>query len=128
MKLSRNIQLILYALIFYLFIFLTHRFGILINDYILHIINVSLIYVILTVSLNLINGFTGQFSIGHMGFAAVGAYISGILTTLIWKIKPTNLQSYVLFFIAMIIGGICAMGIGYLIGLPTLRLRGDYLA
>lgn len=128
MKLSRNLKLIIYALVFYLFVYLTHRFGILINDYILHIINVSLIYVILTVSLNLINGFTGQFSIGHMGFAAVGAYISGILTTLVWKIKPDNLFNYILFIIAMLIGGVCAMGIGYLIGLPTLRLRGDYLA
>ncbi len=128
MRLSKNLKLILYALVFYFFIFLTHRFGILINDYLLHIINVSLIYVILTVSLNLINGFTGQFSIGHMGFAAVGAYISGILTTLIWKITPNNLFNYILFIIAMLIGGISAMGIGYLIGLPTLRLRGDYLA
>jgi branched-chain amino acid transport system permease protein len=128
MKISRNYKLIFYALIFYFLVFLSHRFGFLINDYILHIINVSLIYVILTVSLNLINGFTGQFSIGHMGFAAVGAYISGILTTLIWKIKPTNLSNYILFIIAMLIGGLCAMGIGYLLGLPTLRLRGDYLA
>jgi branched-chain amino acid transport system permease protein len=128
MKISRNYKLIFYALIFYFLVFLSHRFGFLINDYILHIINISLIYVILTVSLNLINGFTGQFSIGHMGFAAVGAYISGILTTLIWKIKPTNLSNYILFIIAMLIGGLCAMGIGYLLGLPTLRLRGDYLA
>jgi len=128
MKLSRNLQLIIYSIIFYLFVYLTHRFGILINDYLLHIINVSLIYVILTVSLNLINGFTGQFSIGHMGFAAVGAYISGIFTTLIWKIKPDSILNYILFIVAMLIGGLCAMVIGYLIGLPTLRLRGDYLA
>jgi branched-chain amino acid transport system permease protein len=98
------------------------------NDYIMQIINLSLVYVILTVSLNLINGFTGQFSIGHMGFAAVGAYISAILTTLVFKVAPKTVNGYVVFIFAMIIGGLAAALIGFLIGIPTLRLRGDYLA
>lgn len=127
MKLSKNIKLIIYCLIFYIIVFSLNRINI-INDYFLHIINLSLVYVILTVSLNLINGFTGQFSIGHMGFAAVGAYISGILTTLIWKINPSNPINYLLFILALIIGSVVAGGIGFLLGLPTLRLRGDYLA
>jgi len=127
MKFNRNLKLLFYCLIFYIIIFLLNRFNIM-NDYILHIINLSLVYVILTVSLNLINGFTGQFSIGHMGFAAVGAYISGILTTLVWKINPSNPFNYLLFFVALIIGSIAAGVIGFLLGLPTLRLRGDYLA
>ncbi len=128
MRLKRDIKFLLYCLIFYIVIFSLNRYQIIINDYILNIINLSLVYVILTVSLNLINGFTGQFSIGHMGFAAVGAYISGVLTTIIWKIDPTNPLNYILFFIALIIGSIASGLIGFLLGLPTLRLRGDYLA
>ena len=76
------------------------------------------INIILAVSLNLINGFTGQFSIGHAGFMAVGAYVAAVLTV--------KLQ---LSFLVAIIGGAAAAGfLGFLIGLPTLRLDGDYLA
>jgi len=76
------------------------------------------INIILAVSLNLINGFTGQFSIGHAGFMAVGAYVSAVLTV--------KLQ---LPFLAAIVGGALGAGaLGFAIGLPTLRLRGDYLA
>lgn len=76
------------------------------------------INIILAVSLNLINGFTGQFSIGHAGFMAVGAYVSAVLTV--------KLQ---LPFLAAIVGGALGAGVlGFAIGLPTLRLRGDYLA
>ncbi|MDF2568805.1 MAG: urea transporter, permease protein UrtC [Sporomusa sp.] len=76
------------------------------------------INIILAVSLNLINGFTGQFSIGHAGFMAVGAYLSAVLTV-----------KFQLPFIAAIMGGALAAGaLGFAIGLPTLRLNGDYLA
>ncbi|HRS65079.1 MAG TPA: branched-chain amino acid ABC transporter permease [Spirochaetia bacterium] len=105
------------------------------TDYIVQIINISLINVILAVSLNLINGFTGQFSIGHMGFAAVGAYTSATVTTLIAKVTPRlpytefiNINGYIVFILALLLGGIVAAGIGFLIGFPSLRLKGDYLA
>ena len=76
------------------------------------------INIILAVSLNLINGFTGQFSIGHAGFMAVGAYVSAVLTV-----------KFQLPFLVAFIGGAAGAGIlGFLIGLPTLRLDGDYLA
>jgi len=76
------------------------------------------INIILAVSLNLINGFTGQLSLGHAGFMAVGAYVSVILTNMLDM--P---------FIAGIIAGCLAAGVaGFLIGVPTLRLKGDYLA
>ena len=76
------------------------------------------INIILAVSLNLINGFTGQFSIGHAGFMAVGAYVGAVLTV--------KLQ---LPFVIAILGGAAAAGfLGFVIGLPTLRLDGDYLA
>ncbi|MCR4440806.1 MAG: branched-chain amino acid ABC transporter permease [Peptococcaceae bacterium] len=76
------------------------------------------INIILAVSLNLINGFTGQFSIGHAGFMAIGAYASAILTV----------KFHQPFFLAILAGAAAAAFIGFLIGLPTLRLKGDYLA
>lgn len=100
------------------------------GDFPMIIINMSLIYVILTTSLNLINGFAGQFSIGHMGFAGVGAYVSGVLTTLIWQLTintPLIIQ-IPLFTIALLAGGVAAAIVGFLISIPSFRLRGDYLA
>lgn len=76
------------------------------------------INIILVVSLNLINGFTGQFSIGHAGFMAIGAYLSAVLTV-----------KFQMPFIIAIAGGALGAGVlGFAIGLPTLRLNGDYLA
>jgi len=115
------------AVLFYAVIELLYSFD-LMNGYILHIINQSLIYVILAVSLNLINGITGQFSLGHMGFAGVGAYVSGTLTTLIFKINPSVPGGMMIFVLSIIAGGIAAAFIGFLIGFPSLRLKGDYLA
>ena len=74
--------------------------------------------VIMAVSLNLITGFTGQFTLGHAGFMAVGAYCSAILTV----------KLGVPFPISILAGALLAALFGVLIGLPTLRLRGDYLA
>ena len=84
------------------------------------ILAVSLICIniILAVSLNLINGYTGQFSIGHAGFLAVGAYTGAIMTV---KLGFP-------FEAALIVGTVAAGFLGFLIGLPTLRLNGDYLA
>lgn len=76
------------------------------------------IYIIMAVSLNLINGITGQFSIGHAGFMSIGAYTSAIVTV---KLGGP-------LYLALIVGALSAGVAGVLIGLPTLRLKGDYLA
>jgi branched-chain amino acid transport system permease protein len=101
------------------------------------------INIILAVSLNLINGTTGQFSIGHAGFMAVGAYASAGLTkfggSALEAHRPgllhpaqadlgTALLGYGFFALALLAGGMVAAGLGLCVGLPTLRLRGDYLA
>jgi len=87
------------------------------------------INVILVVSLNLINGFTGQFSLGHAGFMAVGAYSSATWSTLlIPALGWSNLWGGLNLFIGLIVGGVFAGAVGFLVGLPSLRLRGDYLA
>ncbi|ADI66694.1 ABC transporter permease subunit [Mobiluncus curtisii] len=91
-----------------------------IDSYIFNTMVTICVNIILAVSLNLVTGFTGQFSLGHAGFMAVGAYSTGLIVTAI----PT----YGGFFWGLFVGGIFAASIGFLIGLPTLRLKGDYLA
>jgi branched-chain amino acid transport system permease protein len=127
MRKTKLPRLTIYCAAFYALVQALSLSG-LMNGYILHIINQSLIYVILAVSLNLINGITGQFSLGHMGFAAVGAYVSGAITTLVFKVAPSSPGGYAIFIAAVILGGLAAALVGILIGFPSLRLRGDYLA
>ena len=93
------------------------------------------INVILAVGLNLVNGFTGQFSLGHAGFMAVGAYASAAVTNLLGpKILSDSVQhahpwAAPLFFLAALgVGGVCAALAGLVVGIPSLRLKGDYLA
>jgi branched-chain amino acid transport system permease protein len=78
------------------------------------------INIVLAVSLNLITGFTGQFSLGHAGFMAIGAYTTALVTM--------NVDSTAGFIGGLLLGGVIAACVGFLIGLPTLRLRGDYIA
>lgn len=78
--------------------------------------------IMLAVSLNLVTGFLGELTLGHAGFMSIGAY-AGALFTL-----NTELPDFPAIILAMIIGGIVAAVFGFLIGVPVLRLRGDYLA
>jgi len=91
-------------------------------------IQLILIYVginiILTVSLNLINGYMGEFSVGHAGFMAVGAYIASLLTVHAFPAGAQNL----LFPVAILAGGIGAALVGFLVAIPSFKTRGDYLA
>ncbi len=88
--------------------------------------------VILAVSLNVVNGFTGQFSIGHAGFMAVGAYTSAKITLALTAISiaglPQAVSDQVVFAFALGCGMVTAAVAGLAVGLPSLRLRGDYLA
>jgi len=107
----------------------------LINAYYLDVVLGIGINVILAVSLNLINGYTGQFSLGHAGFMAVGAYTAASITTFA---GPSFLAAFpfaketagtgILFLLALICGGIVAALAGLAVGVPSLRLKGDYLA
>ena len=130
LKLSLNIGcLVLLAA----FLFIADRCF---DSYIIQIINLIAVNAILAVSLNLIYGFTGMFSLGHAGFMAIGAYTCAmfilpvaqkqamyILTPCIW---PFNVM-HAPFFVAVLFGGLIAALIGLLIALPVLRLGGDYL-
>lgn len=90
------------------------------------------INVVLAVSLNLINGFTGQFSMGHAGFMSIGGYLSAYMTTQLEVLHPEWISdpflSSLVFLGALLLGGLGASFAGYLVGLPSLRLKGDYLA
>ncbi|HWR66292.1 MAG TPA: branched-chain amino acid ABC transporter permease [Bellilinea sp.] len=102
---------------------LVPRFG-LVNEYVQLVIIYIGINIILTVSLNLINGYMGEFSVGHAGFMAIGAYVSALFTT---KIIPDNLGA--LFFpLVVLAGGVGAGLIGLLVSVPSFKTRGDYLA
>ncbi len=88
--------------------------------------------VILAVSLNVINGMTGQFSIGHAGFMAVGAYLAGLVSLLTRDDRlgflPEVVSDQVFLVVSLLAGGLAAAVCGLIVGLPSLRLRGDYLA
>ncbi|MSU23706.1 MAG: branched-chain amino acid ABC transporter permease [Opitutus sp.] len=91
------------------------------------------INIILAVSLNLVNGYTGQFSLGHAGFMAVGAYLAAAVSLflgpkLLGASGGTALQQNALFLAALGVGGLSAAFAGLLVGVPSLRLKGDYLA
>lgn len=88
------------------------------NPYALRTSIIALIYIVLALSLNFVVGFAGQLSMGHAAFYAVGAYTTAILTV---DLKFP-------FWIALFFSGVVSAIFGFLIGIPTLRLKGDYLA
>lgn len=83
------------------------------------------IYIILSISLNLTVGVLGELSLGHAGFMCVGAYVGGVFSILT---QDTITVPLIRIILAIVIGGIAAAIFGFLIGIPVLRLRGDYLA
>ncbi len=96
------------------------------NNYDIRILTLGLFMATLAVSLNIINGITGQFSMGHAAFYVVGAYAGGKLTA--DKFDQVGLPPQVWLLIAVVFGAIVAGIAGIVVGLPSLRLKGDYLA
>lgn len=85
-----------------------------------------LVNMIMAMSLNLVNGTSGQFSLGHAGFMAIGAYVGAYLSQH-WALFPEGLTA-LNFFVYTLLGGSLAAVFGFLVGQPSLRLKGDYLA
>lgn len=107
------------------------------STYVTNIIKLSAIYALVGVSMNLVNGFTGLFSLGQAGFMAIGAYVVAMLTTdpagragiyYVVPISPALENVRLPFFAALILGGLVAALLALLIGAPVLRLKSDYLA
>jgi branched-chain amino acid transport system permease protein len=131
---SRALRLVL---LFGLLVACDRIFPLLVNQYIARILILSGINIMLAVSLNLINGFTGQFSLGHAGFMAIGGYTSAyfaihagphLLRLLGRAPGAAGPVGPVVLLCGLLLGGAAAAVAGLLIGMPTLRLRGDYLA
>lgn len=100
------------------------------SDYWLRVMIVALVYGMLATGLNVVVGFAGLLDLGYVAFWSVGAYFSSILFVLVLKgsygIDPSSV--WWLFYVNLFAGGLLAAGFGALVGYPTLRLRGDYLA
>jgi len=133
-KKQKNIYTLILLVVLAAFVIIADK---LFSSFVLRIFNLCGIYIILALSLNLINGFTGLFSLGHAGFMALGAYTSALLTMspasknmnffltpIIAPLANLNLP----FIPALIAAGLMAGLAGFLIGAPVLRLRDDYLA
>ncbi len=114
---KKNITIILALILVYTLVKVLTKMEIIDSYLQLNIVLIG-INIILAVSLNLITGFTGQFSLGHAAFMSIGAYTSAILTA---KLNQP-------FILSLLISGSIASLSGILIGIPTLRLKGDYLA
>ncbi len=132
-----NLALILVIMLIVLLFNGTDGSNGLLDSYKLRILNLCAINVILALSMNLVNGFTGLFSLGHAGFIAIGAYTTAIFTMspavkeINFFLKPmfaplVNIQTP--FIVALLVAGLISAFIAFLIGAPALRLRGDYLA
>ena len=125
--LKKNIEFPIMILV-YLLLNTLHNLGIA-NSYVLQVVMLACIYIITTESLNILNGMTGLSSLGQAGFMSVGAYVSAIITTYIFHVgKMNHTMQIILFLIATVIAGLFASLCGLIIGVPSLRLRGDYLA
>lgn len=83
------------------------------------------VYIILALSLNIVVGFLGELSLGHAGFMCVGAYTSSMFSICTQNAIPS---SAIRFTLALLVGAFCAMIFGIIVGIPVLRLNGDYLA
>ena len=103
------------------------------SGYIQFLLAVIGINIILTVSLNLINGYMGEFSVGHAAFMGVGAYVASLLTVGLFGDNSVlgdlpGALSLVVFPLALVVGGVAAALFSLLVSIPSFRTRGDYLA
>lgn len=132
-KQDKILTLILFAAVIILLVS-AHLFF---DSYVKRVLNLCAIYAILALSMNLINGFTGLFSLGHAGFMAIGAYAVGIFTLpveirssvyYLAPMHPAIANIELPFIVTLLLGGLAAAFVAFLIGAPVLRLRDDYLA
>lgn len=139
MDIKKNRNIIFYGVLFLIFGTLITMLDkkIIGDNYVRRVLNLSAIYCIVSVSMNLVNGFTGLFSLGQAGFMAIGAYTVALFTVplgvrkAIFYVVPQNpliAQIQMPFFVALIVGGLIAALLAILIGASVLRLKSDYLA
>lgn len=116
---KKNILTLVLMIVFYAAVQVLITNGIINSFYEITLATIC-INIILAVSLNLVTGFTGQFSLGHAGFMSIGAYVGALINM--------EMNSTGGFLLGITAGAVAAAIVGILIGIPTLRLKGDYLA
>ncbi len=130
-------NLILSCLLFIVIAFFVINVSSLFDAYVERVVTLGAIYAIAAMSMNLINGFTGLFTLGQPGFMAIGAYVFALLSIdpeikgaqyYVTAISPVIADLQINPWLAMLIGGIVATCAAFLIGFPVLQLKGDYLA
>lgn len=127
-KLIKSIYPALIVVLLYVVVTVLRSVGIL-NGYYIQVMMFAGINIMMTASLNLVNGFTGQFCIGHAGFMSLGAYGAAVITTMVFDGKNIPVVAQVpVFLLGLLVGGCVAALVGVLIGMPSLKLKGDYLA
>ncbi|GLB25015.1 branched-chain amino acid ABC transporter permease [Lacrimispora xylanolytica] len=119
-----NILGVFFVFLLFVLLFENRVFGAS-TQYIKGICTTACYTIIMVASLNLVVGFMGEFSLGHAGFVSVGAYTSAIVSS---ALAGKGLPDFFLFLVALVAGGAAAGVTGILVGIPALRLRGDYLA
>lgn len=119
---KKNIKNIIYIIAIYIILTVLLKSNILSRQYRSLVIPVG-INIMLAISLNLVTGFLGELSLGHAGFMSIGAYTSALITTYF-----VNLPPVISFGLAIIMAAFTSILFGFIIGVPVLRLRGDYLA
>ena len=123
-KLKGDLINIIAITLVFLLLFVLVQFKI-IGSYFQGIIILACINIILATSLNITTGFLGQIALGHAGFLAIGAYSSALISM---SLSGSGIPDIIRFLIAIIAGGILSGICGFFVGIPALRLRGDYLA
>ena len=118
---KQNLFRVIAIAVVFLLLYIGVEYGYLSRQYSALLVPVG-INIILAVSLNLTTGFLGELTLGHAGFMSVGAYAGALFSIY------TNLPYFPGFFLSMLVGGIIAAIFGFIIGVPVLRLKGDYLA
>ena len=127
-KLIKTIYPAAIVLLIYILVTALREIGV-VNGYYVQVMMFAGINVMMTASLNLVNGFTGQFCIGHAGFMSLVAYGAAVITTMVFgKMNLAAPVQILVFLFGLLMGGLVAMLAGVLIGLPSLKLKGDYLA
>ncbi len=131
----QQLPLIITALVHLGFLYAIFHFWAEMSDYRLISLKLTLIAVLLTLSLNIINGYMGEFSCSHPGFMGIGAYMSSLFTVGLFvndKVLGDALlgipMAYLTFPFALIFGGLCASVCALIVAIPSFRTRGDYLA
>ena len=134
-RMLQELPLILSALVHLGLMYAVFHFWAEVSDYRLITLKLTLIAVLLTLSLNIINGYMGEFSCSHPGFMAVGAYVSSMFTVGLFvddKVLGDAVFSvgaaYLTFPLALFVGGLAAAAAALIVAIPSFKTRGDYLA